>query len=222
MFNFKETEAAKGVSFLTPGVWPLKPVKVELGKFPQKQTPYLGITFSNEEGTEYTEKFVLSEKALGRLQYLHEAFFGKKCTQNFSSEEELMKYFKKYLTGKEVVKNFIIGGEISNGTVYATLPYTNFIVTDEMELEPGEFEEGSDLWKKFVKKRINTSGGEVAQENGLLNSDDDDLAIGGGDKEETPKGNGKKGAAATPAASTKKTTKKEEPAAETADDSLPW
>jgi hypothetical protein len=211
MFNFKDTEAATGASWLTPGVWPLKPTKVELGKF-LKGTPFLAVTLTSEEGTNYTEKFVLSEKALGRIQYLHEAFFGKKCEKNFTSEKELETYFRKALTGKEFVRNIVIGGEISNGTVYATLPYTNFVVPEDSDLEVGEFEEGDANWKKYVKKRVNTVSGGEDQPNGLLDEDDDDEI--GTAKKEAPKTNKKE--------DPKKPTKKEEKKEEKEDDDLPW
>jgi hypothetical protein len=222
-FNFKETESAKGMNFMTPGVYALKPTKVELGKFP-KGTSFLAVTFTSEDDQEYTEKFVLSEKALPRLQYLHEGFFGKKCEKNFSSEKEVETYFRKALTGKEFIRNIIVGGEISKGNVYAVLPYTNFIV-EEGDLELGEFEEGDENWKKYVKKRTNNVDSSDNQENGLLNDDDDAddaTPIGGGKKkEETPAKNNK---AKTPAANGKNKTPKAEDTDETAkeDDDLPW
>jgi hypothetical protein len=185
MFDFKNTEAAKGVSYMTPGVYALKPVKVELGAFP-KGTKYLGITFENEDEVQITEKFVLSEKAIGRLQYLHEGFFGKKCEKQFKSEGEVEAYFRKALTTKEIVKNIIIGGEISGANVYASFPYTNFI-DEEGALELGEFEEGSEEWKKYVKKRANATSEVADQGNGLLNSDDDDDEIGVAKKEKGTK-----------------------------------
>lgn len=224
MFNFKETEAAKGVTYMTPGIYALKPVKVELGKFP-KGTAYLGITFEDENEVSITEKFVLSEKAIGRLQYLHEGFFGKKCEKNFKSEAEVEAYFRKALTTKEIVKNIIIGGEISGGNVYASLPYTNFIDDDS---EVGEFEEGSEEWKKYVKKRATGGDSEVAGKgNGILNSsdeDDDDSAPAANSKKNEKTSTDKKADKAAPAGKGK--NKKNEPAdtetGEGEDEDMPW
>lgn len=219
MYDFKNTEAAKGVSFLTPGVYPLQPNKVELGSFP-KGTKYLAVTFTTEEDVEITEKFVLSEKAIGRLQYLHEGFFGKKCEKVFKSEDEVEAYFRKALTTKKIVKNVVIGGEISGNKVYANLPYTNFIVEND-ELEVGEFEEGSEEWKKFVKKRVNQNSSEVeGKDNGILNeADEDDTEEIGGKAKTTKAGKGAKAEKTTGKGG--KTTKKDEPE-EDSDDDMPW
>lgn len=220
MFDFKNTEAAKGVSYMTPGVYALKPVKVELGTFP-KGTKYLGVTFENEDEVQITEKFVLSEKAIGRLQYLHLGFFGKNCVKQFKSEGEVEAYFRKYLTEKEIVKNIIIGGEISGANLYASFPYTNFI-DEEGALDLGEFEEGSEEWKKYVKKRTGATSEVSDQGNGLLNdSDDDDSPIGGGKSEPVPAPKSKK--EEKPKAGGKAATKKEEKEEPAADDNdMPW
>lgn len=210
MYNFSKTESAKGVTFLTPGVYRLQPNKVEIGAFP-KGTKYLGITFQTEDGLEITEKFVISEKALGRIQYLHEAFFGKKCDKDFDSEKSLETYFRKALTTKKIVKNIIISGEISGGNVYGTFGFTNF-VDDKEELELGSFEEGSEEWKKYVKKRTNSSGGEVeGKANGILNEGDDadDAPIGA------------KGKAKTTTESKVKGSTKDVPKEDDGDD-MPW
>lgn len=213
MYDFKNTESAKGVSFLTPGVYRLQPNKVELGAFP-KGTKYLAVTFETEDEVEITEKFVLSEKAIGRIQYLHEGFFGKKCEKVFKSEEEVEAYFRKALTTKKLVKSVIIGGEIAGTNVYASLPYTNFILEDDSDMELGVFEEGSEEWKKFVKKRATTNSSEVeGKANGILNEDDNDEEIGKKSKKNEK-------AADKPAAG-KKGAKKEEPK-EDEDDDMPW
>jgi len=175
MFNFKTTEAAKGVTFLAPGVYAMTPTKVELGTFP-KGTKYLGVTFETEEGTSYTEKFILSEKAISRLQYLHVAFFGKPCEKEFGSEEEVEKYFRKALTTKKIVKNIIVGGETSGNATYANLPYTDFVDTDEA-FDLGEFEVDSEEWKKYVKKRTATTSSDLGSQ-GVLNDSTDSTPIG--------------------------------------------
>lgn len=224
MFNFSSTESAKGLSYITPGVYPLKPTKVELGKFPNKGTSYLGVTFENEEGQSLTEKFVLTEKAIGRLQYLHESMFGKKLDKDFDSEAAVEKYFRKALTGREIVKNFIVGGEIAqDGNVYAVLGYTNFIDVEE-ELEVGEFEEGSAEYKKYVKRR--TGNGEVSDKasNGLLNSEDDedDVTPPATPAKKDKAKSGAKTPATAPAGKKGGKTPVETPAEENDDEDMPW
>jgi hypothetical protein len=92
-FNFKDAEAAKEVSYLKPGVYTMKITEVKLDKFP-KGSPYLGITFETVDGLKLTEKMGFStEKALevfiSRLQYLHEAWTGKKLDKVLKSVEEV-------------------------------------------------------------------------------------------------------------------------------------
>jgi len=195
MFNFKETEAAKELSFLTPGVYAMKISDVKLDKFPKGQ-PYLGLTFTTEEGLSFTEKMgYSSEKArevfMARLQYLHEAWTNKKLDKAFKSVEEVETYFKKcFVNVKAGTRNIVIGGEAVGKNVYASLPFTNFIVGDDSDLEVGEFTEGDDNWKKYVKKSNRTTAAS-GQKNGILNEDADDskdtVAAGGGDdSDETP------------------------------------
>jgi hypothetical protein len=219
MFNFKNTEAATATSYMVPGVYALKVTKVELGAFP-KGTQYLGVTFADEEGTEFTEKFVISEKALGRLQYLHEGLLGKKCEEDFESAERLRDYFKKFLIKKAVVKNIILGGEISGGKVYAALPYTNFI-DEEGNFDLGAFDEDSEEWKKFVKKRTGSGAAATEQTNGLNSTDDDDDA-GDDTPPPPPAANKKKGATAAAAPAKKGAAASAPKAAETDEDLDGW
>lgn len=177
MFDFKSTEAAQETSYLKPGVYSVKITDVKAGEFPQKKSPYLGVTFTTAEGLSITEKFPLSEKALARLQYLHEAWTNKKLDKVFKSVEEVEAYFAKtFVNPKAGVRNLVVGGEVNGKVVYGNLPYTGFIVGDDSDLELGEFEEGDDNWKKYVKKSnfVSESSGKT---NGILN-----------DEEEKPRG----------------------------------
>jgi adenylate cyclase class IV len=219
MFDFSKTEAAKSSTFLKPGVYRLKPTKVTLGAFP-KGTKYLEVTFETEDEVEFSEKFSLTDKAIGRLQYLHEAFFAKKCEKAFKSEDEVAAYFKKALTTKSIVKNVILGGEISGNNVYASLPYTNFVDTDEA-LDLGEFEEDGEEWKKYVKKRTTNTSEVAGKDNGILNDDDDDAdPIGAGKSKKGTTAASKK----DPKGATKKNAKKDESeeGSEEDDDDMPW
>lgn len=208
MYDFKNTKPATSATYLTPGVYKLKPTNVELGVF-KTGTPYLAITFQTEDEIDITEKFSLTKNAISRLQYLHVGFFGKECDKAFKSDEEVLTYFKKCLTTKSFVKNIIVGGEIAvDGNIYANLPYTNFVVEDG-DLDLGEFEEGSEEWKKYVKKKAKQTSEVEGKNNGLLNDDDEEQI---GKKKETKadaKGTGKK------------VTKKEE-SNEEEDSEMPW
>jgi hypothetical protein len=192
-FNFGNAEAAAELEFLKPGVYAMKISEVKLGVFPQKKTGYLGITFTNEDGQSYTEKLsYASEKAvevfMSRLQYLHEAWTNKKLDKVFKSIEEVESYFgKAFVNPKAGTRNVIIGGETNGKVTYASLPFTNFIVPKDSDLELGEFEEGDANWKKYVKvsdRKSEASG----KKNGILNdtSDNKEAATDADDSNDTP------------------------------------
>ncbi len=176
-FDFSTAEAAKETSYLKPGVYEMKVTEVKLDKFP-KGADYLGITFETEDGLKFTEKMGFSsdkakEVFLSRLQYLHLGWFNKKLDKVFKTPKEIEAYFAKYLTGpKAGARKIIIGGEISGKNIYGSLPFTNFIVPDDADLELGEFTEGDENWKKYVKKSSRTSEA-TGKANGVLNDDDD-------------------------------------------------
>lgn len=190
-FDFSNAESAKEVSYLKPGVYAMKITEVKLDKFP-KGSPFLGITFETADGLKLTEKMGFStEKALevfiSRLQYLHEAWTGKKLDKVLKSVEEVEAYFKKtFVNPKAGTRNIIVGGEVNGKNVYAALPFTNFITTD---LDEGEFTEGSDEWKKYVKAS-NRKSEASGKKNGILNEDADDQTEDGGseaaEEEDTP------------------------------------
>ena len=95
MYNFSGTKAATANSYLNPGIYRLKVTEVKQDKF-AKGTVYIGFKFENEDGVSFIEKFTFAtekgiEVTMSRLQYLHEGFFGKPLTKNFSSIEELLR-----------------------------------------------------------------------------------------------------------------------------------
>lgn len=208
MFNFKETESAKESSYLKPGVYTVKITKGEFGTSKTNSTPYVALTFSTETGLALTENFMITEKSISRLQYLHENWANKKLDKVFKSAQEVAEYFIKLFTNpKSPAKKIIVGGEINGKVTYASLPYTGFIVGATSDLEEGEFEEGDDNWNKYTKKsnRVTEATGK---KNGLLNEDDDD-----NEQEEKPKTKKETGKG------TEKVTKK---AAESEDEDTPW
>ncbi len=197
-FDFSNTQAAKESNYLRPGVHKVKVSKVEAGAFDKSDVPYLAFTFEDQSGTQLTEKFVLKTKdpnsktnPLARLQYLHEAWSGKLLDKAFKSVEEMEAYFTKvFVSSKAGARLLIVGGEINGKIVYGRVPYTGFLVTND-ELEIGEFEEGSDEWKKYVKKSTRTTEA-TGKKGGLLNDDedaddDDDLPFGDADDEDEDK-----------------------------------
>lgn len=177
-FNFKETESAKEISYLKPGVYDMKVTDVKIDKFPKGQ-PYLGITLQNEEGLSFTEKMgYSSDKArevfMARLQYFHEAWTNKKLDKVFKSVEEVESYFKKcFVNPKAGTRKVIIGGDLNGKNVYASLPFTNFILNEDSDLELGEFEENGASWKKYVKTS-NRKSEAAGKKNGILNEDEND------------------------------------------------
>ena len=111
---------------------------------------------------------------MSRLQYLHEAWTNKKLAKVFKSAEEIEKYFKTaFVNPKAGTRNIVIGGEVVGKNTYASLPFTNFIVSDDSNLDEGEFTEGDDNWKKYVKKSNRTTEAS-GKKNGILNENDSD------------------------------------------------
>lgn len=219
MFNFKETESAKESSYLKPGVYPVKITKGEKGLTKTSSTPYVGLTFTTDDGLSITENFMITDKAISRLQYLHEAYTNKKLDKVFKSAEEVADYFiKQFSTGKgaTIVKRVIIGGEINGKITYGNLPYTAFVDADN-KYEDGEFEEGSDEWNKFVRKS-NRATEATNKGQGLLNnvSDDDDDTTPDVKETKTTK------KTTTASTATEKKVAKEKVKEEAEDEDTPW
>jgi hypothetical protein len=150
MFDFSKVESPEG-KYLRPGMYRLSVIDAQF-EHPSDKNPRLNVTLANKDGEVVKERFILTPKAFGRLQYLHEQLFGKKLEKAFSSESQIAEYFKKALLGKKVEKTFLVGGEISNdGKIYARLPYSGFILEQE-DIEEGPFEPGSARYKEVVKE----------------------------------------------------------------------
>ena len=154
MYNFSGTKAATANSYLNPGIYRLKVTEVKQDKF-AKGTVYIGFKFENEDCVSFIEKFTFAtekgiEVTMSRLQYLHEGFFGKPLTKNFSSIEEITEYFQKWLTSKPITKTILVGGNESGTTVFACLPYAGFFIDEDSDFELGEFEPGSKEYKRVI------------------------------------------------------------------------
>jgi hypothetical protein len=234
-FNFKGVEAAKPSSYLKPGYYRVRVTDAKAGKFDKSGIPYVEITFTTQDKLSITEKFVLKSKEpnpkfnpISRLVYLHEAWLGKAIDQDFKSPDDVATYFKKALVNKSAgVKTIVVGGEVVGKVVYGRIPLAGFIVPEGTDVALGEFEEGSDEWKQFVRKSNRTTEA-TGKKGGLLNDDDDEDDDFGGEEdeddeteEETPPAKpAAKKAAAKPAAkpAAKKPVKKEEPKEEEAEE----
>lgn len=152
VINFGQVDPAKSRSFLEPGMYRLKidTDNVNLVSVPGKN-PYLSVKYVSEDGASLTEKFYLTEKSLGRLQYYYLALTGKKLDKAFTSYIEIGQYFESLLKAKAITKPMITGGkETTDGKFYSGLPYTDFVVTDESLFEEGPFDKDSPQYKQVV------------------------------------------------------------------------
>ena len=150
MINFSEVQVPVETSYVKPGFWKMAPTKAELVE-KEGKVPYLDITFEGTKG-KLNDKFFLSEKAVGRLQYLHEGLYEKRLEKSFANNTELAGYFNTLFTKKSVPLNLIVGGEeAANGKTYANLPFTGFITSDD-NFEEGAFEPGTARYNEVVKK----------------------------------------------------------------------
>lgn len=164
--DFSNVEAAEGGGlYLRPGIYSVKPSKVELSA-PEGKTPCLKISFTaisgEYDGQSVEERFFLSPKALPRLQYLHEKYLGFKLENKAISLEQLEDYFSKKLTVKPKTIVVRVEGEENEGKVYGRLPYADFIIEDSTDVEEGAYEEGSEQYRKSVRKSRNASTGSSA------------------------------------------------------------
>lgn len=97
-------------------------LEVEEGK-----NPYMTVTFKNEKGV-MSEKFYLTEKALGRIQSLLKATVGKVLDKEVSTVE-FKQIMEKSLVGKKV--RILVTGEEAlkdnEVVVYKKLPFAGFV-----------------------------------------------------------------------------------------------
>ncbi len=172
-FNFKDVEVPQEtLSYVKPGFWTLAPTKAELVE-KEGKNPYISITFEGKGG-KMMEKFYLSEKAMVRLQYLHQALYeGKRIEKDFKNAAEISTYFNTLFTRKRVDLPLIVGGkESADGKVYANLPFLNFVVNNDMPFEEGAFEVGTARYKDVVKKDTYKSPNAPVSNDTVLSADD--------------------------------------------------
>lgn len=176
--NFGNVPTATSSSYLEPGMYRLKvdPTNTKVYT-PQGKTPYLSIKFVDEKGGSITEKFFLTAKALPRLQYLHEAFFGRKLDKSFKTYEDIGEYYRQAVTAKLVSRPMITGGKITaDKKFYSGLPYTGFVV-DEANFEEGPFDTESARYKNVVQ--IEKPNPAVVNNNSAILPEADDFPSGG-------------------------------------------
>lgn len=176
--NFGAIPTATSSSYLEPGMYRLKVDPTNTKVFtPQGKTPYLSVKFIDDKGGSLTEKFFITAKALPRLQYLHEAWFGKKLDKSFKTYEDIGEYFRQALTMKIVSRPMLTGGRITaDKKFYAGLPYTGFVV-DEANFEEGPLDPNSARYKNVVT--VDKPNPAVANTDSALLPGTDDLPSGG-------------------------------------------
>lgn len=168
-FDFKNAQIPESSARLTPGVYSLTATAAEGGTSPNKGTEYVEVTFSGKAGS-LKEKFFLTEKAIGRLKYLHQAIYEKDLERVFNKAEEIVAYFDKLFKAKAVEKQFIVGGkEAADGRVFTNLPFGGFIVPDELRMLEGPFDKMGPMWMQYVQKAV-ISGAVASTDDVMLPS----------------------------------------------------
>jgi hypothetical protein len=172
MFDFSKVEAATASSYLEPGIYKVRVKEAKSAPSKQKQTPGIAVTLEAKDGLSVTENFYVTEETQERLQYLHQAWLGKKLEGKFKSADEVVAYFVKTLNAnKKILHVVIVGGQIAdNGNLYSKLPYT-FVVEDESSVEIGPFDTDSKEYKKYVTTS-NLKSEVAGKKNGILNTDE--------------------------------------------------
>lgn len=170
VFDFSQTESAKAAERVVPGVYTVKIVEAKLNK-PEGKTPFLELEMETSEGSKFSDKMYVTAKTLGRLQYLHEYYVGKKLDKVMHSVDEIGSYFSKLFEAesvKKISRKMIIGGQKSNkGGVFPQLPYTSFIVDPNEDMPEGAFTEGSKEWNQYVKEP-NTAAAVKGNDNPMI------------------------------------------------------
>lgn len=161
--DFSAVEAAESNTgnYLKPGIYRAKPTEVELverdGGTSAIKVTFEGVT-EPYEGAVVEEKFFLSQKALPRLQYLHEKYLGFKLENKAITYQKLTDYLaQKLLTKPKSILLSVGGREGKDGKVYGQLPFTDFILDADANVEEGAYEEGSAQYNKSIKKNNNPS-----------------------------------------------------------------
>ncbi len=165
-FDFKTVEAAKSVSYLKPGNYELSIVDAKYvapeGTKPDgsPKSPYVEVYFEGSVG-KLSDKFFISPGALGRIQYLCEAWIGKKIDKVFENGAQVGAYLVQLLTHanvKKITKKVTVGGtQGRDGKFYTNLPFSGFVHPEGSNFPMGEFKEGDYAWNQNVKMNNNAS-----------------------------------------------------------------
>lgn len=190
-YSFSGVEAAKPGNYLKPGYYRVRVADAVAGEFPTSKIPYVEIVFETKDKLAISEKFALKSKEpnakfnpLSRLQYLHEAWLGEKADGNFKTPGDIAKFFKAALANKSAgIKVLVVGGEINGKITYGRLPFGEFILPLDSDVELGPFAEDSEEWKQFVKKSTRTTEAS-GKGSGLLNDSDEDEDFEGEEDED--------------------------------------
>lgn len=194
MYNFENVEVPSGEqrkTYLKPGMYELKLTNVEgfvTNPSDPKKTPTHGMEFEftcTSTNMEYDNsiiscRFYITEKAMPRLQYLHNGLFDKPISRTFTNESEIVTYFKSLVPHSTLVK-MITGGKNVNGKLYTDLPYMNFFASDGPESNwiEGEFPLNGSLFQKVMTSTVKTiplndSEMDTSPNNPFSDSDDSD------------------------------------------------
>lgn len=159
--DFSNVDSVSG-GYLSPGVYRVKPTAVELreakevGKNSSLKFTFEAVT-EGYEGYSVDTNFFLTQKALPRLQYLHEKYFGIKLENKSISFKDLATYFSKKMLPKPKSFLLVVGGSESakDGKIYADIPYADFIIDEAAhpDVEEGPYEEGSAAYNKVIRKQ---------------------------------------------------------------------
>jgi len=172
VFDFSQTESAKSAERIVPGVYTVTILEAKLNK-PEDKSAFLELEMETKEGSKFSDKMYITPKTLGRLQYLHEFYIGKKLDKVFNSVDEIGSYFTKLFKAeavKKISRKMIIGGQKGkNGGVFPQLPYTSFIVDPNEDRPEGAFIEDSNDWKQYVKE-ANTASAVKNNDNPMIGS----------------------------------------------------
>lgn len=164
--DFSNVAPAEGGGlYLKPGVYYAKPSAVELvQKEGSSAAIKVSFTAVSDEyaGQSVDEKFFLTEKALPRLQYLHEKYLGFRLENAAITFKKLADYLSNKLLTKPKTIALVVGGNEKDGKVYGQLPFTDFIVEDTSNLEEGPFKEGSPEYLRVVRKARNAATASAA------------------------------------------------------------
>lgn len=136
MYDFSTATVESGSDYITkPGFYLASVSEVTLNK-PEDKTPSLSVVFETSGGR-VTERFFISQKALGRLKTLFKgAWNDKDMNQTFKTPEEVADFFKIALTKKPVKLGLrVFLEEANNNRFYARLPFNDFVALDINKFE---------------------------------------------------------------------------------------